>query len=124
MAPPPRSPIARNASRAKKNEPRALTAITASHVRRPVDARAGGDLPDGGADMAALGSECMDLLREVMDGCLAAGLATSTDPAADTVALWLGLHGLAHQRAGTVAFPWPPDIAQRLITTLAHLDHA
>ncbi|MEV0620610.1 TetR/AcrR family transcriptional regulator [Nonomuraea sp. NPDC050404] len=73
------------------------------------------------ADMAALGSECMALLREVLDGCLAAGLATSTDPAADTVALWLGLHGLAHQRAVTVAFPWPPDIAQRLITTLAHI---
>ncbi|GAA2212024.1 hypothetical protein GCM10009850_074860 [Nonomuraea monospora] len=30
MAPPPRSRIARKASRAKKNEPRALTAITAS----------------------------------------------------------------------------------------------
>ncbi|GAA3535297.1 TetR/AcrR family transcriptional regulator [Nonomuraea rosea] len=76
------------------------------------------------ADMAALGDGCMALLREVMDECVAAGHATSTDLSADTVALWLGLHGLAHQRAVTVAFPWPPDIARRLITALAHLDDA
>lgn len=76
------------------------------------------------ADLVALGDGCLGLLREVLDGCLAAGQATSTDPSADTIALWLGLHGLAHQRAVTVAFPWPPDIAQRMITALAHLNDA
>jgi len=76
------------------------------------------------ADLAALGDGCLGLLREVLDDCVAAGSATSTDPAADTVALWLGLHGLAHQRAVTVAFPWPPDIADRVITALAHLEPA
>ncbi|SEG97744.1 regulatory protein, tetR family [Nonomuraea solani] len=73
------------------------------------------------ADLVALGDGCLGLLREVLDGCVAAGHATSTDPAADTIALWLGLHGLAHQRSVTVAFPWPADIAQRMITALAHL---
>jgi hypothetical protein len=42
----------------------------------------------------------------------------------DAVVLWLGLHGPAHRRSVTVAFPWPPDIAERLIATLAHLDDA
>ena len=37
------------------------------------------------------------------------------------LALWLGLHGLAHQQSVTVSFPWPPDIAERLIVALAHL---
>jgi AcrR family transcriptional regulator len=72
-------------------------------------------------DVATLGDPCIELLAGTLDGCVAAGLATSTDPHTDTIALWLGLHGLAHQRASTVAFPWPPDIADRIITTLAHL---
>jgi hypothetical protein len=33
----------------------------------------------------------------------------------------VGLHGLAHQQSVTVAFPWPPDITERLIVALAHL---
>ncbi|MFD4262245.1 hypothetical protein ACFWR9_32615 [Streptomyces sp. NPDC058534] len=41
--------------------------------------------------------------------------------AVSSVALWLGLHGLAHQRAVAPSFPWPPDIAERLIGSLAHL---
>jgi hypothetical protein len=40
---------------------------------------------------------------------------------ADAVALWVGLHGLAHQQSVAASFPWPADIAERLITTLAHL---
>ncbi|AOS64717.1 TetR/AcrR family transcriptional regulator [Actinoalloteichus hymeniacidonis] len=73
-------------------------------------------------DMAALGDECMGLLGTVLGECVAAGYSTSNDLAVDTVALWLGLHGLAHQRAVTVAFPWPQDIAERVITSLAHLE--
>jgi AcrR family transcriptional regulator len=72
-------------------------------------------------EIAALGDASMGLLVEVLGECVEAGIATSDDLAADAVALWLGLHGLAHQRAVTVAFPWPPDIAERLITALAHL---
>lgn len=72
-------------------------------------------------DVASLGEAAMKLITGALGDCVAAGQATSTDPHADAVALWLGLHGLAHQRAVTVAFPWPPDIAERIVTALAHL---
>jgi hypothetical protein len=46
---------------------------------------------------------------------------THPDLSADAVALWLGLHGLAHQQSVTVSFSWPPDITERLVVALAHL---
>jgi len=73
-------------------------------------------------DVSTLGDACTRLLTETLNDCVTAGHATSTDLHADAVALWLGLHGLAHQRAVTVAHQWPPNIADRIITTLAHLD--
>jgi len=73
-------------------------------------------------DLAALGHGCMQLLTGALNDCVIAGQATSTSLHADAVALWLGLHGLAHQRAVTVAYPWPPDIADRIVTALAHLN--
>ncbi|WP_218130138.1 hypothetical protein [Lentzea jiangxiensis] len=45
----------------------------------------------------------------------------SEDLHGDAVALWLGLHGLAHQRAVVRKMPGPDDIGDRLITALAHL---
>ncbi|MFE4594576.1 TetR/AcrR family transcriptional regulator [Streptomyces laurentii] len=72
-------------------------------------------------DVSSLGGESMTLLAGALGDCVRAGCATSDDTAADAVALWLGLHGLAHQRLVTVAFPWPADIAERLVTALAHL---
>ncbi|MFI1918039.1 TetR/AcrR family transcriptional regulator [Nocardia sp. NPDC020380] len=71
-------------------------------------------------DLAILGQTSLQLLADALEDCVAAGEATSTDPAADAVALWLGLHGLAHQQAVAPNFPWPPDISERLITALAH----
>ncbi|MEV4313844.1 TetR/AcrR family transcriptional regulator [Actinocrispum sp. NPDC049592] len=73
------------------------------------------------SDLSTLGDASIELLTGMLSGCVTAGLATSTDLQADAIALWLGLHGLAHQRASTVSFPWPPDIAERMITALAHL---
>jgi len=35
--------------------------------------------------------------------------------------LWLGLHGLAHQRAVVRKMPGPADVGDRLIRALAHL---
>ncbi|QXE35641.1 TetR/AcrR family transcriptional regulator [Streptomyces sp. GMY02] len=72
-------------------------------------------------DVAGLGAATLQLLVDTLGACVMAGEATSTDLSGDAVALWLGLHGLAHQRAVTAAFPWPEDIADRLITALAHL---
>ncbi|MFD3377363.1 MULTISPECIES: TetR/AcrR family transcriptional regulator [unclassified Streptomyces] len=71
-------------------------------------------------DVVTLGRASMRRLAEALQDCVTAGCATSTDVSADTVALWLGLHGLAHQRAAAPSFPWPPDIAERVITALAH----
>jgi len=71
-------------------------------------------------DVVTLGQASMRWLAEALQGCVTAGCATSTDVSADAVALWLSLHGLAHQRAAAPSFPWPPDIAERVITTLAH----
>ncbi|RDG39208.1 TetR/AcrR family transcriptional regulator [Streptomyces corynorhini] len=73
------------------------------------------------ADLAALGNETMGILVEALDACAAAGQSTSADPRGDAVALWLGLHGLAHQRAVSPAFPWPQDIDGRIIVALARL---
>ncbi|MBE1532136.1 TetR/AcrR family transcriptional regulator [Actinomadura algeriensis] len=75
-------------------------------------------------DMATLGTEALQTIVDVLAGCVDAGSATSTDVPADAVALWLGLHGLAHQRAVSPSFPWPKDISERVITALARLDDA
>ncbi|WP_221349474.1 TetR/AcrR family transcriptional regulator [Streptomyces beigongshangae] len=75
-------------------------------------------------DMATLGRQSMRRLAEALEACVGAGCSTSADVSADAVALWLGLHGLAHQRAVSPSFPWPPDIAERVVTALAHLTDA
>jgi hypothetical protein len=75
-------------------------------------------------DLTSLGAEAMQILADALGDCVTAGQSTSTDLGADAVALWLGLHGLAHQRASTRAFPWPDDIAERIINALAHLKDA
>ncbi|MGC5566852.1 TetR/AcrR family transcriptional regulator [Streptomyces sp. FR-108] len=83
-------------------------------------------MPDPGAssvtaeELGALGDASLRRLGDALQECVTAGVAASTDVAADVVVLWLGLHGLAHQRAVAPSFPWPPDIAERLIATLAH----
>jgi AcrR family transcriptional regulator len=72
-------------------------------------------------DVATLGDGTLGLLTDTLRACVDAGQATSTDPYADAVVLWLGLHGLAHQRSVSAVFPWPADIAERMITSLAHV---
>ncbi|TQS42476.1 TetR/AcrR family transcriptional regulator [Cryptosporangium phraense] len=72
-------------------------------------------------EVEALGQEALGVIVAALQGCIDAGVSTSTDAFADAVALWLGLHGLAHQRVAAAAFPWPGDIARRLISALAHV---
>ena len=62
------------------------------------------------------------LFAGVLTECAAAGYSTSTDPAADAVALWLGLHGLAHQTTVIHTFPWSTDLVPRVVAALAHVD--
>ncbi len=73
------------------------------------------------AELYELGRDALAVLAGALQACVTAGLSSSDDVAADAIALWLGLHGLAHQRAVTAAFPWPADIVSRLVDSLAHL---
>ncbi|GAB6899892.1 TetR/AcrR family transcriptional regulator [Kineosporia succinea] len=65
----------------------------------------------GGGDPAGV----TGTLRRCLEDCGA------PDPAVDAVALWLGLHGLAHQRAVLPHFRWPAGITSDLVRTLARL---
>ena len=73
------------------------------------------------AEAAALGQDVLAILVECVQECADAGRSASSNPRADAVALWLGLHGLAHQRAVASTFPWPDDIARRVVDSLAHI---
>ena len=73
------------------------------------------------ADVADLGQNALQVLRTRLQACIDADTSTSTNAEDDAVALWLGLHGLAHQRAVSTTFPWPADISERVIGPLAQL---
>jgi len=73
------------------------------------------------AQATGLGQDALAVLVAALEEEVCTGSSTSTDPTADAVALWLGLHGLAHQRAVAPEFPWPPGIADRLVASLARL---
>ncbi|MFJ9034233.1 TetR-like C-terminal domain-containing protein [Streptomyces sp. NPDC102274] len=62
-----------------------------------------------GQDLAPLGADALRIRSDTLTEYVTAGYSTSTDPCADTIARWLGLHGLAHQRATAHDFPWPAD---------------
>ncbi|WP_433499199.1 TetR/AcrR family transcriptional regulator [Sphaerimonospora sp. CA-214678] len=72
-------------------------------------------------DMDGLGMDALQVFVDALGDCVAEGQSTSTDLFSDAVALWLGLHGLAHQRAVIRKFPWPDDLAERMIGALARL---
>lgn len=74
------------------------------------------------AEGAELGAESLQVLVAALAACAAAGRSASADPAADAIALWVGLHGLAHQRAVAPLFPWPEGIAGTLVDRLARLE--
>ncbi|MEU3647971.1 TetR/AcrR family transcriptional regulator [Lentzea sp. NPDC034063] len=74
------------------------------------------------ADLDSLGVAAFTLLVEVLGACVEQGIAHGSDDLfGDAVALWLGLHGLAHQRAVVRKMPGPADVGDRLIRALAHL---
>ncbi|MEV4048913.1 TetR/AcrR family transcriptional regulator [Streptomyces sp. NPDC049744] len=75
-------------------------------------------------DLTLLGAQSMLILVEALGACAAAGMTTSDDVPADATALWVGLHGLAHQRIVSPSYPWPKDISERVILSLARLEAA
>lgn len=68
-----------------------------------------------------LGSATMRIISDVLHGCVEAGDSSSRNPNVDAVALWLGLHGVAHQRSATRVFPGPEGVETTMIEALAHL---
>ncbi|HEX7309250.1 TetR/AcrR family transcriptional regulator [Lentzea sp.] len=73
-------------------------------------------------ELESLGVEALTVLAERLGACVEAGIARGSDDLyGDAVALWLGMHGLAHQRAVVRKMPGPDDVAERLIRALAHL---
>ncbi len=72
-------------------------------------------------DAVALGQDALTVIVEALQGCADVGASASTDPVGDAVALWVALHGLAHQRAVIPRFPWPAGIADRVVQRLAQL---
>lgn len=61
------------------------------------------------------------LFTGVLTDCVATGYSASADPAADAIALWLGLHGLAHQRSVHIVLPWSADLVPNIVDSLAHV---
>lgn len=76
-------------------------------------------------DVAELGQAALDEITACITACRAAGLTigagTATDPATDAVVLWVGLHGLAHQRIVSKLFTWPDDVEATLLRRLTGL---
>ncbi|GAB3256401.1 TetR/AcrR family transcriptional regulator [Kineosporia babensis] len=72
-------------------------------------------------DLVDLGESTLQILADALHEAIEAGVSGCDDPAKDAVALWLGLHGVAHQRAATRVFPGPEDIDERVIIALARL---
>lgn len=72
-------------------------------------------------ELLALGSGTTGIISSALRRCVDTGVSVSEDPDVDVVALWLGLHGVAHQRSATRIFPGPAGIEDRIIAALAHL---
>ena len=74
------------------------------------------------AEANALGQDALAVIVDALRECVDAGRSSSTDPGGDAITLWVALHGLAHQRAVIPHFPWPDDIADRIMERVALLD--
>ncbi|MFE3738616.1 TetR/AcrR family transcriptional regulator [Streptomyces sp. NPDC059134] len=76
------------------------------------------------SDLVGLGAPSLLILVEALEECVAAGVVAGDDVYCDATLLWVGLHGLAHQRVVSPAYPWPGNIHERVILPLARLNTA
>jgi AcrR family transcriptional regulator len=89
----------------------------------PPGSATGGDVElHAGEDPSAAG---FNGLARAVAACSAAGVSASTDPFADAVAVWMGLHGYATLR-GSMTFPWPDQdlTLKHLVYSLARIREA
>ena len=69
---------------------------------------------------APLITETFSLVVTALENCVAIGASTSTDPFADSVALWCAVHGLVALPLPSLRFPWP-DLDTLLVTSIGRL---
>lgn len=84
--------------------------------RSPADIAAGApSYPEGLATF--------EVLVGALESAVGAGASTSTDPRADSAALFACLHGVVTTPDATPGFPWPDSrqLLDRVVTALAHL---
>lgn len=70
---------------------------------------------------SGIGQDVLMLLVGAVEACQQAGQSTSTDPFAEAVSLWAGLHGLAQLRLVAPQFPWPAGLREQMVDRLAGL---
>ena len=71
--------------------------------------------------VTTLGASALEIIAAALQDCADPRLTSVDDPLAAATVLWVGLHGLAHQRLVAPGFPWPPDIDDRLVAALTGL---
>lgn len=64
-------------------------------------------------DVAQLGRAALDEIA-----ALIAATEPRADPATEAIVLWVGLHGLAHQRIVSKVFDWPDGVEDTLVRRL------
>ena len=105
---------------------RAYVEFAGSHPERYRTMFDGSHQPAGtdSDELATPSAEAVRILTAALTDCVANDRSTSTDPSADASVLWVGLHGLAHQRAVATSYPWPADIVHRVAAPLSRLSPA
>jgi AcrR family transcriptional regulator len=75
-------------------------------------------------ETAPLITETFGLVVAALTQCVSIGASTSTDPFADCVAIWCGVHGLVALPSTITTFPWPDldNLLDRIVTRLARLE--
>lgn len=68
-----------------------------------------------------LGAEALTVFATALRRCHATHDAVQEDIATAATTVWVGLHGLAHQRIVAPGFPWPADAEAHLIARLTGL---
>ncbi len=73
-------------------------------------------------EVTTLGADALALIVDALRRCADAGLVRrDEDPPTAATVVWVGLHGLAHQRLVATGYPWPSGIDERLIDALTGL---